>query len=606
MNDEFIHEQELARPSGEAMLRQIRKSCGDTHPRLMADGEAFSRLKEAQKTDELLCRLVEMLDGECAKLLDTKPPEYYVDEGNRLLTTSRRVMKCIMPLALMYNLTSDEKYADRAWREMEAACGFPDWHPSHYLDTAELAYGVALGYDWLYGYLKEEQRKTAEQAIEKFALDTAWECFERNEGWTSSKNNWNEVCCSGIFSACAAVCGVFPKKTERLMGRLICAIENGLSVYAPDGGYTEGPGYWTYGTNYLVVFLSVLTSVCGTDYGLCSAKGLRETMYYPSYMESGVFQFNYHDCGEERIDTSSFLWLAGAFKDPAVGGVRVDDVMSGRKPVSYKDILYYRKKRISPKSGLPKARHFHGIDTVVMRSGWEKADVYAALHGGQNYAGHGDLDIGQFVYDALGERWFCDMGGENYNVEGYWDGEHDGGMRWSYYKKRAEGHNTLVINPDESGGQKYRARGRIIEFDITKDGARAALDMYPAYSDKVYEGAKRIMELKNGVVTISDELYAIESSDIYWFAHMRGVKAELLPDGKGALLRKNGKAVSVKLFSENTDLRFEIMRCELLSGRKPRQGEHCLDDYCKLAIHCENTKLFKASVEIKPIIEEIS
>ena len=380
MNKDFKHEQELVRPSGREILNQIRKKCGQTHPRLMADGEAFAQLKRAAKTDAELSRLVEMLDRECMNLLAAEPPEYYVDEGNRLLATSRRVMSCILPLALMYNITSDEKYAERAWREMKAACSFPDWHPSHYLDTAELAYGVAAGYDWLYNYLDSEQRKTAERALEKLALDTALECFERGEGWTSSENNWNEVCCGGIFSACAAVCDVFPDKAERLMGSLLTAIENGLKVYAPDGGYAEGPGYWAYGTNYLVIFLSVLTSVCGTDYGLCGAQGLKETMYYPSYMESGAFQFNYHDCGEERIDTSCFLWLAGAFGAPAVGGLRIDDVISGRKQMSYKDVLYYRKNRIAPKDGLPLARHFCGIDTVTMRSGWEDTAAVSYTH----------------------------------------------------------------------------------------------------------------------------------------------------------------------------------------------------------------------------------
>ena len=39
-------------------------------------------------------------------------------------------------------------------------------------------------------------------------------------------------------------------------------------AYAPDGGYAEGPGYWAYGTTYLVWLLSSMDSAFGTDYGL--------------------------------------------------------------------------------------------------------------------------------------------------------------------------------------------------------------------------------------------------------------------------------------------------------------------------------------------------
>ena len=602
MNNGFIHEKSIVRPTGQQMLMCIKGRCGGAHPRIMADAEVFALLRSTAQADERLQRIIELVKEECEKLLETEPPEYYVDEGNRLLVISRRVMNCILPLALMYNITGEEKYAARAWSEMEAACTFPDWHPSHYLDTAELAYGVGVGYDWLYDYLNEEQRQLAETAIENFALDSALECFKKHEGWTGSENNWNEVCCGGIFSACAAVCDILPEKTSDLMGRLICAIENGLSVYAPDGGYLEGPGYWSYGTNYAVTFLSTLTSVCGTDYGLCSMQGLPDTMYYPSYMESDVAQFNYHDSGEERIDTSCLLWLAGAFDDAAVGALRIADIMSGRKSASYKDILYYRKELVSETCGLPKVHHFSGIDTVVMRSGWKEGAVFAGLHGGQNYAGHGDLDIGQFVYDALGERWFCDMGGENYNVEGYWDAESNDGIRWKYYKKRAEGHNTLVVNPDRSGGQEYTARGRIIEFNDTPDGEKAVLDLYPAYAGKVMPGAKRTLELKGETVKISDDLCFPKPSEVYWFAHMRGVEAEISPDGKSVSLAKNGKQIKVRLISE--DMRFELMGCELLSGEPSVQGEHCRDGYRKLVIHCVDTKKFTVSVEIEPVWEE--
>ena len=46
-----------------------------------------------------------------------------------------------------------------------AAAAFEDWHPPHFLDTAEMTNAVAIGYDWLYDVLTPEQRATLKTAI---------------------------------------------------------------------------------------------------------------------------------------------------------------------------------------------------------------------------------------------------------------------------------------------------------------------------------------------------------------------------------------------------------------------------------------------------------
>ena len=44
-------------------------------------------------------------------------------------------------------------------------CEFPDWNPSHFLDTAEMSNAVGVGYDWLYDYLDEPTRKKVREAL---------------------------------------------------------------------------------------------------------------------------------------------------------------------------------------------------------------------------------------------------------------------------------------------------------------------------------------------------------------------------------------------------------------------------------------------------------
>lgn len=72
---------------------------------------------------------------------------------------------------------------------------------------------------------------------------------------------------------------------------------------------------------------------------------------------------------------------------------------------------------------------------VTMRSSWNPESSFVGIHAGDNQASHGDLDIGTFVIDALGERWAIDLGMDNYNLPGYFDKKSN---RWNYYRKRAE------------------------------------------------------------------------------------------------------------------------------------------------------------------------
>ncbi|KAJ7710598.1 hypothetical protein B0H17DRAFT_1165387 [Mycena rosella] len=59
---------------------------------------------------------------------------------------------------------------------------------------------------------------------------------------------------------------------------------------------------------------------------------------------------------------------------------------------------------------------------------------------------HNDLDVGDFVLDALGTRWAGKLGSADYLAADYFtSGVQDAG-RWKYYRKMTEGQNTILIN----------------------------------------------------------------------------------------------------------------------------------------------------------------
>ena len=66
---------------------------------------------------------------------------------------------------MAYRLYGDRRHLDRCLAEMRAVSAFQDWNPRHFLDVAEMSLALALGYDWLYGDLSEEDRNLFADAL---------------------------------------------------------------------------------------------------------------------------------------------------------------------------------------------------------------------------------------------------------------------------------------------------------------------------------------------------------------------------------------------------------------------------------------------------------
>lgn len=100
---------------------------------------------------------------------------------------------------------------------------------------------------------------------------------------------------------------------------------------------------------------------------------------------------------------------------------------------------------------LPLDHNFPGSNDawVSMRSSWTDTNgLYVAMKAG-NATGHQThqmLDAGDFVLDALGERWVGQLCQANYLSPGYFSSEGVNSQRWLYYRDRTEGQNTILLN----------------------------------------------------------------------------------------------------------------------------------------------------------------
>jgi hypothetical protein len=561
------------------------------HPRLLATKEDFAELRKRIASDPQLQSWHAKLRAQGQELLTAAPSRYEIPDGLRLLATSRQVMNRVYTLALLCQVDGDQRYAERAWQELAAAANFKDWNPRHFLDTAEMTHAFAIGYDWLYDVWTPEQRATLQGAMVEKGLKPALEIYRAHRWWAVAHHNWNQVCNGGIGMGALALADVEPGLTGEILHDALESIQLAMAEFAPDGAWKEGPGYWNYATFYNVVFLAGLQTALSTDFGLSQIGAFKDTGLFPIYVTGPLGRtFNYADGGDHAIFASQMFWLARAFRQPVLASYerRVSSP-------SALDLLWYDPAGTSPKSaGLPLDKYFRGAEVALLRSDWDNPQaLFAGFKAGDNKANHSHLDLGSFVFDAAGVRWAMDLGADDYNLPGYF-----GGQRWNYYRLRAEGQNTLVINPGESPDQDPKANTRITRFESTPKRAFAIADLTPAYARNARRVCRGIALLDREKLLVQDEVQAEKPVELWWFMHTAaGVRIE--DGGRTATLQQVGAQLHAEILSP-PGASFQIMDAQPLPTSPHPEGQAKNQRIRKLAIHLTGISNTRLAVLLTP------
>jgi hypothetical protein len=503
------------------------------HPRLYANGADIARLRALIASDATARQWHDDLRARAAKIV-TEPPVEYRLIGPRLLHVSREALNRIVTLGLLYRLDGDRAFAERAVRELMTISAFRDWHPPHFLDTAEMTHAAALGYDWLYDLLTPDQRAIVKQAIVEKGLRPALACYQKGGWWVSSPFNWNQVCNGGIGIGALAIADEEPALASSILEHARKSIPKALAEYEPDGGWAEGPAYWGYATRYTVYFLAALDSALGTDFGLSDRPGLARAGDFRVHSIGPLDRtFNYADAGDAAGRTSEMFWLARRYRQPLYA-------WHEHQRAGHRDawaLLWYGPAGRPPRD-LPLDKAFRHIEVAFLRSAWNDPDaVFVGFKGGDNRANHSHLDLGTFVLDALGVRWAVDLGPDDYNLPGYF-----GKQRFTYYRLRTEGHNTLTLN---GANQDPRAKAPLIAFHPNSNRAFAVADLSAAYpmAGRVWRG---IALLERTHVLIQDEIETSQPVDVVWALH---TPAQVVLAGASAVLSQDGKSLAARILS---------------------------------------------------------
>lgn len=525
------------------------------HPRLFISDAEFARYKEAVKAPrsaELAALHSDEMERASKFSASDKHLVYHKDaSGKRILSVSRDALNQIFSCSYAYRFTSGEKYLSRVESLLRDVCSFPDWNPSHYLDVGEMAMAVSIGYDWLYDSLDPSVRALAEEKLIGYALGTAGKAKGRRY-----KNNWNQVCNAGTLAACIAVFDKVPALAGELVMTSIQLNKSAAEgIYAPDGVYIEGPGYWGYGTMFQIAMNCLLKHSFGTDFGLEDVTGFKKTALYQMNMRGSTAYFVYSDCTSMPLGPQPRFWyFAEITGDWSLAYVEKQRIAMGQKSNDRLGPLYLFSAAKYDGSSMqaPASLTYSGggkCPVAAIRTGWETDDLCLMIKGGSASNPHGHMDAGSFVYDAYGVRWATDIIRPSYEKSevgmkkiggNLWNMGQDS-KRWDLSAYNNFNHNTLTVND-----QYHVVKGYAPCLGLVEDGGfrGASFDLTKVLGPKVTRAERTAGLRDNDHLEVRDEIEAAEGDVVLRWSFVTPASVSVLPDG--IVLKSGDKTLTLK------------------------------------------------------------
>lgn len=612
----------------------------------------FDKLKEDGKLDGVnLLASSEWLD-EVRQGYLTKDPyitrwvEYYEAQLSRKEPTAvpadaRSLME---QYAILYQVTGKKDYADKCWNQMWWVVKDEDFSgdgtrrlswgedSNGFLDAAMVTYSVAFSYN----YIKDTLSADQEKMIVKALYEEGFYYFEnlKNVNVLLHGNNHSLLINGDLAMAAFAVLSYdgepievsvrgnsYTINIQEMAANVITEAFRLLQIafvhYSPSGGWPEGPSYSIYAHRNMVYLLATLRNIYGeTDgkinsFGLWDVEGIRNYINYPLYTSSPNYSAFFYAESEYSNNQPALLWYTRIDKNN-INAAILSKLADDNEQYNIMNLLWYQP-------GLFDEINLHEMDVLdfllenhelaTFRSSFgDEMALFTGLKGVDESPydnAHRNLDSGTFEIYALGEKFignYCDEDYHEVVPNGFWDYDY---QRWTYYKKNAQGQNTLVFNPEKNPvlQQDPKENAPIIAFESNASGGYSVVDLTNVYKASVISAFRGLKMFNNRTaVMIQDEFELREESVVYWSAHTEA-RIEIINE-KLARLVMNGKSLYAYITSEQGA--FTVM-----SGNTPLPG--AIGEFCnldnrginKLIIKLEDVVSGTLSVVFVPTLEEI-
>lgn len=340
--------------------------------------------------------------------------------------------------------------------------------------------------------------------------DDHWWLFQGKEG---NAVNWTAVCNSGIVGA-AIYLEPDPARLATMIERAVRSLADYLDSFDPDGGTSEGPGYWGYGFGNYVILADLLFQRTGGAVDLLAGERLRKIATFPlrTLLSHGTY-VNFSDCDPDvALEPALLHYLGNRLDLPDLHGLaRAQPDTAPHRAYSDWGLrhLFWLPPPDAPTTYAP-ARYdwFRGLQWFFARVDPTDPDALVlAAKGGHNDEMHNQNDVGNFIVHWRGESLIADIGRGNYTKEYFGEGRYD------YLVNSSVGHSVPVVNRLAQGtGVAFGAQ--VLEEQSGDTQETLLLDLTDAYP-----AAAGLQSLQRSVILHRDSPHGwVSVEDTFAFA----------------------------------------------------------------------------------------
>ena len=575
-----------------------------THPRLLFNKVEEKEVKKLIKKDPLAGNLASFLKGKADSMVVLPQLTYDLNKYGNILYTSRAYVTRLGTLSLAYRLYGEQKYLDAVNKTLLWICGYKDWDPKHFLDTAEMTTAVAIAYDWLFDALPESTRQKVKESIYKNAISIVLREYEKGGpgSWAKRETNWNVVCNTGMTLGALAVAEDYPKETATILENAARYMPNCLKHFAPDGVCYESLTYWGYTTSYLALYLKAVEQNGGDQAGIGQLPGISKTaLYFKRTLTPSGQQFNFGNTTiGEALNTPSFFFFSKYYRLPEVAEwfrTEINQSIQGKKalhPLFFLTLPWFDAKSPTKTENIPPLEVYHNsINDLLVLNGnrKEKGSIFLVAKGGTPNQAHQQMDCGTFIIESDSVSWTEDLGADDYALPGFWDYK-PGGDRWKYFRNNNFSHNTLNIDrqPQYANGKAF-----VCEENTHTAQPYARLDLSEVYKVQACKAFRKFTLVNDHTVEVEDKVELRNpSSTVFWTA---ATKADVTINGSVAQLQKDGKVFYFRILSPEGATFHTYPAYNTYPGEKPIKGITMLEIACpaqggkaKITVEMSNKK----------------
>jgi len=508
-----------ARPFPFPDFAEIIGRISEGRPRLLFPGEHLDRIRKAARNElkaDVAALLARCRNGIGEELVAEPPRPKSGAERVHVMRTTRPPMDDMERCALGYLLTGDKQFGLEAKRRIMHFFSWDPKGPTGLWGYDEPAMWMMMrgirAYDWTYGLFEPAERNKVEPVMKMRARQFYVHLKEKRRFETNPYESHAGRMPGFLGEAALCFAREWPEAKAWLEYATLLYCTSYPAWGGDDGGWQEGPGYWSAYMNFALHYVVALRNATGVD--LMNKPFFRNTPTYALYTATPYHEhrpFGDGATGSPKPLGQVMYAFSTLLQDPHLRWYQAES----SQPVG-RDLLtlstYDPTLNARNPLDLPPARVFRSVGLAAIHTALgDKGNDITFLLRSSPYGSvsHGHADQNAFVIEAFGRGLALATG----YYPWYGSPHHH---RWTRATRSV---NSVLVDGEGQVARSWQAKGRITAFEIGDGYDYIEAEAGSAYGDRLKRFRRHVVHVRPGTFVIFDNLVAPKPATFQWLLH---------------------------------------------------------------------------------------